>query len=73
MITNKFPEKYTTTLKHRITKFCQCEPLNLITHLYTEYGNIASSKLTVNSDRMTALWNPPTPTADLFQHLNDGK
>ena len=36
MITNKCPEKYMTTIKHRITNFCQCEPLTLLTHLYTE-------------------------------------
>ena len=36
MITNKCPEKYMTTLKHRITKFCQCELLTLLTRLYTE-------------------------------------
>ena len=73
MITNKCPEKYMTTLKHRITKFHQCEPLTLLTHLYTEYGTITSSDLTEIFDLMTARWNPPTPIADLFQQLNDRK
>ena len=54
MVTNKCPEKYMTTLKHRITKFFQCKPLTIITCLYTEYGTIASSDLTSNFDRMTA-------------------
>ena len=73
MITNKCPEIYMNTLKHRITKFFQCEPLTLLTHLYTEYGTITSSDLTQIFDCMTARWNPPTPIADLFQHPNDGK
>ena len=72
MITYKCPEKYMTTLKHRITKFNQFEPLTLLTHLYTAYGTITSSDLTANFDRMTARWNPHTPIADLFQQLNDG-
>ena len=50
MITNKCPEKYTTTLKHRITKFFQCEPLTLLAHLYTEYGTITSSDLTMTAN-----------------------
>ena len=35
VITNKVPEKYITILKHFITKFCQYEPLTLLTHIYT--------------------------------------
>ena len=61
------------THKHRITKFCQYEPLTILTQLYTEYRTITSSDLTVNFDRMTSHWNPPTPIYDLFQQLNDGK
>ena len=73
IITNKCPEKYMTTLKHCIIKFHQCEPLNILNQLYTEYRNITSSDLTANSDHMTARWNPPTPIDDLFQQLNHGK
>ena len=73
IITNKCPENYMTTLKHRIIKFCQCEPLTLIFHSYTDYGTITSSDLTANFDRMTAYWNSPTPIFDIFQQLNDGK
>ena len=62
-----------TTLKHRINKFRQREPLNLLSHIYTEYGTITSSKLTANLYCMTARWNPPTPISDLFKQLNDGK
>ena len=61
-----------TTIKHRITKFCQCEPLILLTHLYTAYKTITSYDFTEHFDHMTARWNPPTPIDDLFQQLNDG-
>ena len=62
-----------TTLKHRITNFFQCEPLIIITHLYTEYGTITSSDITVNFDIMTARSNPPASITDLLQQLNDEK
>ena len=62
-----------TTFKHLITKFRQCGPLTLLTHLYTEYRIIASSNLTSKSDCMTVRWNPPTLISDLFQHLDDRK
>ena len=73
MITKKCPEKHITTLKCHITKFYQCEPLNLLDHLYTEYRTITSSNLTANFDFMTVCWNPPTPITELFQRPNDGK
>ena len=59
-----------TTLKCHITKFCQCEPLTLINHLYAKYGTITCSYLTANFDCMTACCNPPTPITELFQQLN---
>ena len=66
MITIKFPEKYKITLKNYITRFCQCETLTLLTHLYTEYGIITSYDLTENLDGMTAHCSTPTPIADLI-------
>ena len=72
MITNKCPEKYITTIKHSITMFYQCEPLTLLTSLYTD-RTITSSDIAEIFDRMTAGWNPPTHIAELFQQLNDGK
>ena len=73
MITYKCPEKYTATLKHRITNFLQCERLTLNTHLYTEYGTITSSDLTANFDLMKARWNPPTPIDNLITEHEDRK
>ena len=73
MITNKCPEKEMSTIKNRITKLFQYEPLTILAHVHTEYGSITSSDLTANFNRMTACWNLPTPISDLFQYLNDGK
>jgi hypothetical protein len=72
MITNNCPEKYLTALKHPITKFRRCTPLELLTHLWNEYGTITSQDLTANYARMTAQWNPPTPIEDLYLQLRDG-
>ena len=67
MITNKCPEKYMSTLKHHITKFCQCKLLTILDHIYTEYGTTTSSDLTGIFNRMTARWSPPTTIAELFK------
>jgi len=73
MITNNCPEKYLTPLKHPITKFRQCTPIQLLDHLWNEYGTITSHDLTVNYNKMTAQWNPPTPIEDLFLQLCEGQ
>lgn len=73
MITNCCPEKYLTALKHPITKFRQCTPLQLLDHLWIEYGTITSNDLTMNYAQMTAQWNPPTPIEDLFLQLREGQ
>jgi len=75
MITNNCPEKYfmLTPLKHPITKFCQCTPIQLLNHLWSEYGTITSHDLTINYNKMTAQWNPPTPIEDLFLQLREGQ
>ena len=48
MITYNCPEKYLTSLKHPITKFRQCTPIQLLTYLWNEYGTITSHDLTIN-------------------------
>ena len=73
MITNCCPEKYLTVLKHPITKIRQCTPLQLLNHLWNEYGTITSHDLTMNYAQMTAQWNPPTPIEDLFLQLYEGQ
>jgi hypothetical protein len=73
MITNSCPDKYLTALKDPITKFRRCNPLQILQHLWTEYGNITSQDLTANYAAMTAKWNPPTPIEDLFLQLRDGQ
>jgi len=73
MITNNCPEKYLNALKHPITKFRQCTPIQLLDHLWTEYGTITSHDLTTNYAKMTAQWNPPTPIEDLFLQLHEGQ
>jgi hypothetical protein len=73
MITNNCPDKYLTTLKDPITKFRRCTPLQLLQHLWNDYGTITSQDLTANYTKMTAQWNPPTPIEDLFLQLRDGQ
>ena len=73
MITNKFPQKYTTTLKHLITKFCQYGPFTLLNYIYNEYVTTTSSYIADIFDHITVRSNPPTPISNLFQQINGGK
>ena len=73
IITEKSTEKYTTTLKHRITKFLQWEKA------YSSYSSlhwVQNHNLLRphrEFDHITARWNLPTPISDFFQELNDEK
>ena len=73
MITNNCPEKYLTVLKQPITKVYQCTPLQLLSHLWNEYGTITSHDLTMNYTQMMAQWNPPNPIEDLCLQLREGQ
>ena len=55
IITNNCPEKYFSTLKYPITKFCHCTPIQLLKHLWDEYSKITPQDLTNNYTHMTTI------------------
>ena len=61
--------EYVNDLKHKITKFSQVTPLEIMTHLWKNYGQIRVSDLRANEARMKEPWNPPTPIEELFKQL----
>ena len=73
LIINAVPETYIDTLKDPITMFSSVSPLDLLTHLWEEYGTITSDDLSDNYNKMTAPWHPPTPIENLFGQLKKGQ
>ena len=73
LILNAVPDKYTNSLKNKVTQYNNVTPLRLITYLTAKYGTVTESDLTANYDRMTAPWNPPTPIEVLFEQLKEGQ
>ncbi len=73
MIVKKVDDKYIQAHKHAITQYNRVDPLTLLDHLWTHYGNIESLDLTANETRMYADWNPPTSIETLWNQLQDGK
>jgi hypothetical protein len=73
MIINKVDDMYINSLKHRITKYANVNPITIITHLKQTYGQIQLSDKTANYKRMTIPWNPPAPIEQLWKQLQDGQ
>ena len=46
--------------------------LQLLTHLWVNYGPIKQEELEENTKRMNTPWNPPTPIEALFDQLEEG-
>ena len=48
-------------------------PLEILTHLWTTYGEVGENDLKPNEKRMKTQWNPPTPIETLFKQLEEGQ
>ena len=72
-IINCVDEQYINALSDPVTKYALVTPLELLTHLWDNYGTIDQGDLSANEDRMKAPWSPPTPIETLFKKMNDGK
>ena len=73
MIITNVEDKYICALANDITSYNQVSPLQLLTHLWTTYGQITEADLSTNESRMYADWNPPTPIETLYEQLTEGK
>ena len=67
MIVTAVDDKYINALRHRITKYSEVEPIDLLNHLKDHYGKVTEHDLIGNAERMKAAWNPPTPIEDLWK------
>eukprot|EP00978_Attheya_sp_CCMP212_P001407 scaffold2972_cov48-Attheya_sp.AAC.1 len=66
------PEVYLQDLRDPILGYANITCLAIITHLRDTYGEISQEELDMNTTRMGAAWNPPTPIEDLFEQLRAG-
>ena len=73
MIVTAVDDKYINALRHRITKYSEVEPIDLLNHLKDHYGKVTELDLIGNAERTKAAWNPPTPIKDLWKQLKNGK
>ena len=60
-IINSVDDQYINALSDPLTKYAKVTPLELLTHLWDNYGTIDQGDLSANEDRMKAPWSPPIP------------
>jgi hypothetical protein len=66
------PLTYIEALQDDNVGFARVTCLQMLTHLYTEYGQISLAERDANQQRMAAAWSPPTPITHLFRQLQQG-
>jgi hypothetical protein len=66
------PIEYIESLGHPTRGFNKVSPLEILSHLWENFGKIQASDLIANDERMKAAWHPPTPIQQLFQQLEKG-
>ena len=67
------PDIYLSALDDDELGFTNVTCLQMMTHLWTNYGTITQDELDANHLRMSAAWHPPTPVEDLFKQLDAGR
>jgi hypothetical protein len=63
---------YLAAIKHPLTGFATTTTLQLLTHLWTTYGEIKPDDLDINDKTMATPWHPTTPIETLFLQIDDG-
>jgi hypothetical protein len=71
-ILTSVPDVYIRALKHATTGYGNVTSLQLLTHLWSNYGTITQTELDANQTRMQIPWNPPTPVEALFNQRTEG-
>ena len=67
------PLLYIKAVRHKITKFGNITPKELLDHLSSTYGEITAEDMNQNELRMNAKWMPPTPIEELFDQLREAQ
>ena len=72
-VLNAVDDKFISALKESIVSYTRLAPLDIISHLKKEYGEITESDLTNNDTKMQEPWDPSTPIEDLYERLEKGQ
>jgi hypothetical protein len=62
---------YYHTLRNRIMGYANTTTLQILSHLYTTYGNISPTDLIENDERMKKPYDPSQPIECLFDQFED--
>jgi hypothetical protein len=66
------PDLYLSAIKHSRTGYATTTTLQMLTHLWSTYGDITPDDLNNNLTTMSQAWHPTTPIETLFQQITDG-
>ena len=72
-IVDTVPLLYIKDVRHKITKFGNITPKELLDHLLATYGEITVEVMNQNEIRMMAKWMTPTPIEELFDQLREAQ
>lgn len=67
------PNIYLTGIKHPLTSYANVTTLEMLTHLWTLFGEISPADLTANLKTLSEPWHPSTSIDVLFQRIEDGR
>jgi hypothetical protein len=68
---NAYDDVYLSPLKNKITGYNNVTISTLLTHLFTEYGEITASDLKANEERLQAEWDGVTPYEAIINRFDD--
>ena len=72
-ILHSVENKYITDLEDPSAQFLLVNTLEILNHLWDNFGEIDESDLRENEVKMKTPWNPPTPIQDLFKQIKNGQ
>ena len=72
MVIAAVPEAFLAELKNKITGYATKSVLDMLTHLWANYGVITPEEMFLNKRRMAEIWEYPTAIEFLFDQLRVG-
>jgi hypothetical protein len=63
------PSTYTNALKNKFIGFANVSSLDILTHLFNDYGRITTHDLDQNMKTLHKEWAPSNPIEDLFEQI----
>ena len=66
------PDLFISAIKHPRTGYATTTTLNILTHLWSTYGDIKPEDLDNNLLTMSTAWHPSSPIETLYRQIDDG-